>query len=81
MTNILLPAGVCLFTALAAICWLRSATVKIPNITENLAWSGTGKFPDALRAQAKWNTCGAWAASAAAFLQTMAFALPLIISN
>jgi hypothetical protein len=77
----LLQGGVCLFSFFAAIFWLRSATIRLPNIMENITWAGTGAFPDALQAQARWNAYGASAASIAALLQATTFIWPLILPN
>lgn len=75
MVTTYLQAGVCMFSILAAALWVRSATVRIPNIMENTTWAGMGAFPDALKAQAKWNSAAAWSAAVAALLQSLVFAL------
>ena len=57
----------------AGICWVKSATVKIPNMTENTTWGGRGAFPDALAEQSRWNARAAWAAALAAVFQAIVF--------
>ena len=71
---------VCLFSVGAAILWLRSATIEIPNPTENTAFAGTGRFPDALKAQSQWSAAAAACAAIAAFMQGAALAYPLFVS-
>jgi hypothetical protein len=70
---------VCAFSAAAAGLWIRSATIEIPNPTENTSWGGEGRFPDALRAQSRWSAAAAISAATAALIQAIAFAYPLIV--
>ena len=57
----------------AGICWVKSAIVKVPNMTENTTWEGKGAFPDALAEQSRWNARAAWAAAVAAAFQAIVF--------
>jgi hypothetical protein len=65
--------GVVIFSLLAGGFWAKSAAVQIPNITENTTWAGTGAFPDALQAQARWNKWAAVCATVAAIIQALSF--------
>lgn len=69
---------VCLFSIGAAGLWIRSATIKIPNPTENTSFAGTGRFPDALKAQSRWSAAAAVCAATAALVQAAALAYPLL---
>lgn len=67
-----LETFVCLFSIGAAGFWIRSATIEIPNPMENMTWAGTGRFPDALRAQSRWSAAAAVCAAIAALAQAVA---------
>ena len=69
---------VCLFSIGAAGLWIRSATIEIPNPTENTSFAGTGRFPDALRAQSRWSAAAAVSGAIAAFVQAAALAYPAL---
>ena len=62
----IMEALVALFSLLAAGCWMKSAAVKLPNITENSTLAGTGALAEALKRQAKWNRLAALLAAIAA---------------
>jgi hypothetical protein len=68
-----LQCAIIVASMVAGICWVKSATVKIPNMTENLTWEGKGAFPDALAEQSRWNARAAWAAAVAAAFQVIVF--------
>jgi len=77
----LLQFSVCIFSILAAGCWLRSATNKLPNLTENIRLEWTGPFQDALKSQSRWSASGAACAGLAALSQSLAIVLPYLGSN
>jgi hypothetical protein len=76
--NDALQLAACLFSVAAAILWIRSATITIPNPMENMTWAGTGHFPDALKAQSRWSAAAAGCAAIAALIQAAALAYPLL---
>ncbi len=78
MANIVSWAS-CGFAFAAAILWLISAKVRIPAIRDNLDEfiNDLSAKTLALRKQASLGSFGAYAASAAAFLQGLSFLLPL----
>ena len=65
--------GCAVASIVAAICWVKSATVELPNMTENTTWEGKGAFPDALKLQSLWNARAAKFAAVAAFFQGLQF--------
>jgi hypothetical protein len=70
---------VCLFSIGAAGLWIRSATIEIPNPTENTSFAGTGRFPDALRSQSRWSAAAAVCAAMAALVsQAASLAYPVL---
>ena len=71
----IMEALVAFFSLLAAAFWMRSAAVKLPNMTENTTWAGTGEFPEALKRQAKWNRLAASFAALAALSQVVEIVL------
>lgn len=71
---------VCLFSIGAAGLWIRSATMEIPNPTEETSFAGAGRFPDALRSQSRWSAAAAVCAATAALAQAAALAYPLFVS-
>jgi hypothetical protein len=68
------------FAFAAAMLWLISAKVRIPDIRDNLDEfiNDLSAQTRALRKQASLGSLGAYAASAAAFLQGVSLLLPLI---
>jgi hypothetical protein len=78
MVGDVLQMLVCLFSLGAAGLWIRSATIEIPNPRENMSFGGTGRFPDALRAQSRWSAAAAICAAIAAFAQAAALAYPAL---
>jgi len=60
---------VSLFSLAAAACWMKSAAVKLPNMTENATWAGAGAFSEAVQRQAKWNRLASLSAALAAISQ------------
>ena len=77
----LLQFSVCVFSILAAGFWLRAATNRLPSLTENLGWDGTGPFPDALKSQSRWSAAAAACAGMAALSQSLAVVLPYLQSH
>jgi hypothetical protein len=70
----------CLSAFAAAILWLASAKVRIPEIRDNIDEfiNDMSAQTAALRRQAGLSSLGAYAASGAAFLQGMSLLLPLV---
>jgi hypothetical protein len=58
---------VSLFSLAAAAYWMKSAAVKLPNMTENATWAGA--FSEAVQRQAKWNRLASLSAALAAISQ------------
>jgi hypothetical protein len=60
----------CIFSALAAYFWIRSASVKLPSPTSQ-PWKGEGPFSTAVMTQTTRNAQAAWCATAAAGCQVL----------
>jgi hypothetical protein len=59
---------ICLFSILAGVFWIMSASVKLPSPMEQ-PWIGEGPFSLAVAKQSRWNARAAWSAAIAAGLQ------------
>jgi hypothetical protein len=64
----MIPILTCLFSILAGVFWILSASVKLPSPTEQ-PWKGEGPFSLAVAKQSRWNARAAWSAAIAAGLQ------------
>ena len=69
-----LEAGIGFFSLLAAICWIRSACVKLPTVTAGTGWDGSAPSA-ALQRQGKWNRYAALSAGLAALCQVVELVL------
>jgi len=81
MLMVILQALVVIFSLLAGGFWAKSAAIDLPNITENTTWAGTGAYPDAVKAQAKWNRYAALSAAVAAVFQAILFLIQTPIGS
>jgi hypothetical protein len=70
----------CLFAFVAAVMWLLSAKVRIPDIRNNIdeLVNDLNSSTQAFRRQASLSGWAAYAAAAAAFFQGLSLLLPLL---
>lgn len=73
-----LQLSVCVFSVLAAGFWLQSATSRLTKPAMKAIRQSTGKYPQALVSQSRWNAAGAACAGTAAFAQSVAVLLPFV---
>jgi hypothetical protein len=65
----------CVFSTLAALFWIKTASVKLPS-PMNEQWGGGGPFSTAVATQTRWNARAAWCAAGAAAFQALAYVVP-----
>jgi hypothetical protein len=71
---------VCAFSAAAAILWIKSSAIKLPDL-DIKTWEGKGPFLDAVKRQSRWSAGAAKCAAMAAAFQALDIARVFLNQN